>query len=111
MQRPLFQVLKNAIDQGDAATIANVVSYVRWLDEHHATNCAVELEEDLLGPITDSDRLAKGFLSTLTETEFSQLRKYFVMGWQSPEQQASKLRRVESQFRECRLFRGEADAI
>ena len=101
MQRPLFFALKGAVDQGDMKTIASVVSYVRWLDEHEPSNCTTEIEEDLLGPITDSERLARGLLGALTESEFSQIKKYCVLGWQSPDQRAIKLRRLERQFREC----------
>jgi hypothetical protein len=105
MQRPLFFVLKDAIDRCDAGTIASVVSYVRWLDEHEPSHCATELEEDLLGPITDSERLANGLLSALTASEFTQIKKYCVLGWQGPEERASKLRRLEKQFAECSRFR------
>ena len=102
MQRPLFFVLKAAIDQGDLKTIASVVSYIRWLDEHEPSNCTTELEEDLLGPITDSERLAEGLLDHLTESEFRQIEKYCVLGWWSPEEKTSKLRRLQRQFEDRR---------
>ena len=103
MQRPLFFLLKAAINEGDARAIANVVSYVRWLDEHEPSDWITELEEDLLGPSTDSERLARGLLGALTESDFHQIKKYCVIGWWSSDEKAKKLRRLEQQFRECRL--------
>lgn len=110
MQRPLFFVLKDAIDKGSAEVIERVISYVLWLDEHQV-NCATEIEEDLLGPITDSERLAVGLLGALSEDQYNRIEKYLVIGWQSPEQKAAKLQRMRRQFNEQHSLRKGRSAV
>ncbi|WP_139826098.1 hypothetical protein [Derxia lacustris] len=99
MQRPLFFVLRDAIDRGDTVAVDNVMSYVQWLKANPSVTCATEIEEDLLVPILASNRLRAGFLQQLTSEHFAQIKNHCVEAWRSDDERNAKLQALELEFK------------
>jgi hypothetical protein len=102
MHRPLFFILKDALDQVDSGTVKKVIAYVLWLREHDTKDSLTSIEEDLLVPIVQSERLRTELFSHLSASHFEQIKPLCVLGWKGAEERAGELASLEREFRELR---------
>ena len=100
MPKPLFFILRDALDAGDTEVARKVITYSVWLIERHL--CAAEPQEDLLGEITNSRRV-NDFLRCLTPAEFEVVKEYCLVSWWPQEQRNAKMKYLTGTFGARRL--------
>jgi len=91
MPQPLFSLLKEAIDAGDHKTTRDVATYVLWLIRNDEARCRTALQDDLVGPITDSTRCG-GFIRALEPDERVEVAEYCIVDWWDEGRKQGKLR-------------------